>query len=187
MRVIGGIARGHRLLSPKGTAVRPTSDRVREAIFSSIQTRVANAVVLDLFAGAGTLGIESLSRYAQKVIFVDSAHLQMELIRENLVKTRLEENAELLQKDCETAIKHLKSRKVMFDLVFADPPYRQGYIEKTIRWLSEAAVVKEDGLVVVEFGYEETIPEIVEDFRQISLRKYGTTGVAYYSRKEGNK
>ncbi|MEN1759482.1 16S rRNA (guanine(966)-N(2))-methyltransferase RsmD [Anoxynatronum sibiricum] len=184
MRVIGGIAKGHRLLSPKGTTVRPTSDRVREAIFNSIQSRVGNAVVLDLFAGAGTLGIEALSRNAKKAFFVDSAPRQIELIKENLIKTRLLEWAELIQQDSDIAIKRLKSRQIMFDLVFADPPYCQGYIEKTLLCLNQAEVVKRDGLVVVEFSFEEKIPEKLGDFHQTSVRKYGTTGVAYYSRKE---
>ncbi|SMP46978.1 16S rRNA (guanine(966)-N(2))-methyltransferase RsmD [Anoxynatronum buryatiense] len=184
MRVIGGSAKGHRLLSPKGTAVRPTSDRVREAIFNSIQSRVGNAVVLDLFAGAGTLGIEALSRNAQRAVFVDCAPRQIELIKENLTKTRLLERAELLQQETDIAIKQLKSRQIMFDLVFADPPYCQGHIEKTLRCLSQAGVVKMEGLVVVEFSFEEKIPEKMGDFHQTSVRKYGTTGVAYYNRKE---
>jgi 16S rRNA (guanine(966)-N(2))-methyltransferase RsmD len=184
MRVIGGKAKGHRLTSPKGQDVRPTSDRVREAIFSSLQRDVPDAVILDLFAGAGTLGIEALSRYAQRAYFVDRSAVQIKLIKENLEKTYLAHQAILICLDAETAIRHLAGKGIQVGIVFMDPPYAAGLIVQTLEQLDAAKILQPDGIAVIEFSIEEELPKQIGGIRQTDVKRYGSTGVAYYRRTE---
>jgi len=184
MRVIGGKAKGYRLSSPKGLGVRPTSDRVREAIFSSLQRNVPDAVVLDLFAGAGTLGIEALSRYALKAYFVDRSAVQIKLIKENLEKTHLAHQAILICLDAEKAIRHLAGKGIQVGIVFMDPPYAAGLIVKTLEQIDAAGILLPGGFAVVEFSIDEELPKQIGGIHQTDVKRYGSTGIAYYRRTE---
>lgn len=184
MRVIGGKAKGHRLKSPDGVNVRPTTDRVKEAVFNSIQRYTTDAIVLDLFAGAGTLGIEALSRYAQKAYFVDISTKQIDLIRENLVKTRLLDDAVLKCSDINEAIDIFSNQGMTFDLIFMDPPYDKGFIQDTLERLSHSKLLTAEGLIIVEYSLKEVPPLEVGSLQRTSLKKYGSTGVAYFKRRE---
>jgi 16S rRNA (guanine966-N2)-methyltransferase len=184
MRVIGGKAKGHRLSSPKGHDVRPTSDRVREAIFSSLQRDIPDTVVLDLFAGAGTLGIEALSRHARKAFFVDRSAAQIKLIKENLGKTHLVNQAILMCQDAETAITHLAEKDIRVDIVFMDPPYAAGLIIQTLEQLDHKGILLPGGIIVVEFNIKEELPKQMGDILQTNVKRYGSTGISYYRRTE---
>jgi 16S rRNA (guanine966-N2)-methyltransferase len=181
MRIIGGQCKGQQIISPKGSDVRPTSDRVKEAVFNTIQKRVPGSIVIDLFAGAGSLGIEALSRYAGKAYFVDHSPNQIQLIRKNLIKTGLMEGAEVLGSEVGTALLKLSARQIYADIIFMDPPYGQDFIEKTLILIDQNRVLHRDGIIVTEFGNDERIPEKTNHLQLLSIRKYGSTGIAYYS------
>lgn len=184
MRVIGGKAKGHRLASPLGMDVRPTTDRVKEAVFNSIQQYLTDATVLDLFAGAGTLGIEALSRYAKQAYFVDSSPKQMDLIKKNLVKTKILHEAVLICSDIYVAIDTFSDKDMKFDVIFMDPPYNQGFVKKTLEKLGHTEILATEGLIIVEHSLKEIPPLEVGCLQRTSTKKYGSTGVAYFRRRE---
>lgn len=184
MRVIGGKAKGHRLKSPDGVNIRPTTDRVKEAVFNSVQRYIPDAMVLDLFAGAGTLGIESLSRYAQKAYFVDISAKHIQLIHENLVKTKLLDNAVLKCSDINDTINIFSNQGLVFDLIFMDPPYDKGFVQDTLERLSYSELLADEGLIIVECSLKEIPPLEIGNLQRTSLKKYGSTVVAYFTRRE---
>src|SRR5512139_153638 len=147
MRIVAGIARGRRLRAPKGRLVRPTADRVKEAVFSMLESRDSSPgrSVLDLFAGAGTLGIEALSRGAEEAVFVEPARAACEAIQENLDATGLA--GEVLTMPAERAIKRLAASGRRFDRVFVDPPYGEGWVARTLAALDDADVVANGGWI----------------------------------------
>ncbi len=129
MRVITGKARGISLKTPDGMATRPTSDRVKEAVFSIIQFDVPNANVLDLFAGTGQLGIEALSRDARSAVFVDQRDDAIQLVRENLKRTRLENIGRVVKEDYAVFLQKCSEK---FDIIFLDPPYSEKFLENSL-------------------------------------------------------
>lgn len=153
MRIITGRARGVRLKSPKGLSTRPTSDRVKESLFSILGARVVGRRVLDLFAGTGGLGLEALSRGAESAVFVDRA--TESVLRENAAHTRLDGMARILRGDVFSALSRLASEGETFDLVFCDPPYRKGLWERTLTALDASTALSEGAIVVVESGEDE--------------------------------
>jgi 16S rRNA (guanine966-N2)-methyltransferase len=175
VRVIAGRYGGRRLQAPPGSATRPTSDRVREALFSILGARVAGARVLDLFAGSGALGLEALSRGAAAVTFVESAPAALRALRANV--TALGAEAEIARADALKWLRSASGRARQYDLVFLDPPYRQA--EALGARLSEAlpAVLGPGALVVAESDrrapLELTIPTIDE-------RRYGDTLIRFH-------
>lgn len=123
MRVITGTARGHRLIAPEGMDVRPTTDKVKEAVFSAVQFELENASVLDLFAGSGQMGIEALSRGAAKAVFVDSSAKSIKCVNENLRATKLDKYSQVVSRDSYDYIKLTSSK---FDLIILDPALQTG-------------------------------------------------------------
>ena len=182
MRIVAGIARGRRLRAPKGRLVRPTADRVKEAVFSMLESRDQQPghAVLDLFAGAGTLGLEALSRGASVAVFVEPARAASDVIRENLEATGLA--GEVLTMSADRAIKRLAATGRRFDRVFLDPPYGQGWIERTLHALDEADLVEAGGWIVVEHGRGESAAPVLGHFTQELSRRYGDTHIAIYRR-----
>ena len=147
MRVITGKARGVSLKTPDGMATRPTSDRVKEALFSIIQFEIPGAKVLDLFGGTGQLGIEALSRDAKSAIFVDEREDACKLIRENLKRTRLENTAKVIRSDY---MAYLKNCKEKFDIIFLDPPYAEVFLENSLKMITEIDILQSGGIIVTE-------------------------------------
>ena len=183
MRVIAGTAGRLRIEAPKSLA-RPSTDRLREALFSILGTRVTDARVLDLFAGSGALGIEALSRGAQSALFVDSDRLASKAIDRNLQHTRLDDRGRILQRDAMQALKGLRGP---FDLVFADPPYFTGgerevdHGRTLLACESLVALMAEDGVLVLETGNREppTSPLWVCD----DSRHYGKSHLHFFTRE----
>ena len=147
MRVITGKARGTVLKTPSGMATRPTSDRVKEAMFSIIQFDVPTAKVLDLFGGTGQLGIEALSRDAKSAVFVDEREDACKLIRENLKRTHLESSAEVVRSDY---MAFLRNCKETFDIIFLDPPYAEVFLENSLNLITEIDILQSGGIIVTE-------------------------------------
>jgi len=181
MRIVAGIARGRRLRAPKGRAVRPTADRVKEAVFSILESRYACAgvPVLDLFAGTGSLGIEALSRGASAAVFVEPDRTAAAAIRANLQAAGL--TGELLVMPAARAITALGGRERRFGGVFMDPPYDCGWIDRTLVQLDASGLVVEGGWVVVEHGRHEEPPARVGALVRRDGRRYGDAHVAVFA------
>ena len=173
MRIITGRARGARLKTPKGLLTRPTSDRVKESLFSILGGRVAGRRVLDLFAGTGSLGLEALSRGAASAVFVDRA--TEAVLRENAEHTRLGETARILRGDVFSALARLAAEGAVFDLVFCDPPYHKGLWERALTALDASPVLSEGALVIVESGEDEKEIPPLSRLSLVREERYGHT------------
>lgn len=183
MRIIGGSARGRRLLTPRHARVRPTADRVKEALFNIIAARfgpVEGCRVLDLFAGTGNLGIESLSRGAAAAVFVDQHRESVALIRRNLELTGFSARALLVEMGVSSAIAALGRKAEAFDLVFLDPPYGTGLAGSTLGLLAASPLIQGGSLVVAEFSQREVVPESFGELKEVDRRTYGDTVLAFY-------
>ena len=180
MRVITGSARGMRLFTLEGDSVRPTTDKVKEAMFSIIQFEIEGRRALDLFAGSGQLGIEALSRGAKSAHFVDESRQAISVINKNLEKTKLTELATVSHTD---SISFISSTERTFDLFFLDPPYNKGLVEKALPLCAKKA--SEGALIVCETSAGEFLPEEVESLEFSKRYKYGKTALTVY-RKAGD-
>ncbi len=175
MRVITGSARGRKLKAPEGYDVRPTSDGVKEAIFSAIQFEIEGRTVLDLFAGSGQLGIEAISRGAKKAVFVDSSQTSIKLIKENVEHVGFEKQAEIINMP-NTAF--LRTTRETFDIALLDPPYDRKLIQKSLPALT--SIMSDEGVIVCEHEIECRLPEEVNGFVIVKSKKHGKTGLTIY-------
>lgn len=175
LRIISGSARGTKLFAPEGLDTRPTLDRVREAVFSMIFGYTDNAVVLDLFAGSGAMGLEALSRGGKTADFVDIDSRACECIRKNIEKTRLE-GASVFNQDFKS---FLQSCTKKYDIIFLDPPYEAGYYETALDTIKDKCLLADDGIIVVESGSANLDPQGYEIYRG---RKYGKANVYLLNR-----
>ncbi len=184
MRIITGKARGLHLNVPKNYDVRPTADRVKESLFNIIGNRVAGAVVLDLFAGSGNLGLESWSRGARFVQFVDNSRESLKLTGSNIQKCRAEADCRMLKHDAEAAVELMYRQGQRFDLVFVDPPYNKGWVQKILKKMGKCPLLSGDGWLVAEHsmhdGIAEAVPEGYEIFRS---QQYGETVLTFIRQK----
>lgn len=179
MRVITGTARGRRLITLEGEDVRPTTDRVKEALFSIIQFEIEGRKVLDLFAGSGQLGIEALSRGAKSAVFVDLSKKSVEVVKQNLENTGLGKNAIVLNTD---SIAFAASRADRYDVAFLDPPYRTGLLQKALPLT--ANIMNEGGVIVCEAPFDEELPETAGNFKMTKEYKYGKIKLVTYRFEE---
>lgn len=185
MRVISGSARGTKLYSLEGENTRPTLDRVKEALFNIIQFKLIDSDILDLFAGSGSLGIESLSRGAKHVTFCDSSREASMIVEKNLEKTRFKESSRLYNLKFEKALDKMKLEDVKFDVVFLDPPYKTNYIKEALELILEYKLLKEDAILILETDEEERITKQIEniDLDIYDVRKYGRVSLIFLKRK----
>lgn len=179
MRIISGTSRGRRLLTPWRQSIRPTSDRVKESIFNILGKEVEWKVVLDLFAGTGNLGIEALSRGANRVVFVEKGRQALRLIQKNLLQCRMEGRSEILPKDVHRAIGILRQRQESFDLILMDPPYGKGLIQKTLMKLNSERIYHEDSILIIEHDRREPLPDVIGGWELIRQRKIGDTVISF--------
>lgn len=177
MRVITGKARGVALKTPDGMRTRPTTDRVKEALFSIIQFEIPGARVLDLFGGTGQLGIEALSRGAKSAVFVDAQEDACKLIRENLKRTRLEQDAKVVRADYMDYLKRCRER---FDMVFLDPPYAEVFLENAIKTITEIDILQSGGIIIAERPLGKELPWDFPGFTRSKDYKYGKTLLTLY-------
>lgn len=171
MRVIAGKARRLQLRTVEGQATRPTQDRTKETLFNVLQPQIEGAVFLDLFSGSGGIGIEALSRNAKEAWFVENQKKACECIRQNLVHTRLEENAHVLLKDVMSAISWLEDREVQFDIIFMDPPYDKELEKEVLYRLDGSVICPKDTTVVVEASLDTDFSYVSEAGFEIRKEK----------------
>jgi len=180
MRILTGRAKGRKLTAVKTGGIRPTRDSVKESIFGMIQGHVEGSTVLDLFAGTGSLGLEALSQGAKKAIFVEKNKTCLRALMKNRDLCGFQDRAEIVSLDVEAAMEALMGRGEKVDLVFLDPPYERGYVDKTLRFINAHDMVKNGGVVVVEHGSaEHPSPQ----WKGLSLRKrkrHGDTVISIF-------
>ncbi len=179
MRVIAGDKKGRRLVTPEGLDTRPTSDKVKEALFSIIQFELAGAHFLDLFAGSGQMGIEALSRGAERATFVDMGRKPTDCIRQNLKALELLDSAEVHMQSVSDFVSFCNKK---FDIVFMDPPYRDDLIIPILDTVAE--ITRESGTIICEIPKGEQLPENVGVFELARRYKYGKTELALYRAKD---
>lgn len=179
MRVISGTARGRRLKQLEGQETRPTTDRVKEAMFSILQFDIEGRRVLDLFAGTGQLGIESLSRGAKSCVFVERRKDALDTVRDNIALTKLEENASIVVGE---SLEYLKNRKGQFDLVFLDPPYQGELLEKSLLSIESFDILAPHGIIVAEHPATAVLPTLAEPYSLHRTYRYGQIGLSVYHR-----
>ncbi|MDE5770501.1 MAG: 16S rRNA (guanine(966)-N(2))-methyltransferase RsmD [Ruminococcus sp.] len=173
MRVITGIARGRRLNAPEGLDVRPTTDKVKEAVFSAIQFEIENAYVLDLFAGSGQMGIEAISRGASRAVFVDSSQRAIRCINENIRTVKFERQSEVINRD---SYDYIRLTRNMFDIIILDPPYRHNHIDNILPFAAKK--LRDGGLVICEYEAEADEPATPENLILRKTYRYGKINVS---------
>lgn len=184
MRIISGIARGTKLETLDGNDTRPTLDRVKEPLFSIIQSYIYDARVLDLFSGSGALALESISRGAKKATICDNSRKAIEIIKQNIKKTHFEEKVKIINKDYKKCLEELENNK--FDIIFLDPPYKTNFGIEATRIIIESDLLEKDGIIVFETDQkeEEYIEKLEQYARVKDLRKYGRVTLVFLNRKE---
>lgn len=185
MRVISGSARGTKLLSQEGLNTRPTLDRVKEALFSIIQFEIEGANVLDLFAGSGALGIETLSRGANSVVFCDNNQESVRIITKNIENTKMKEKSIVIKADYKKALSNLKSDQNKFDIVFLDPPYKTDFALRAVEYIMEYDLLNQKGIIILETNDEKMHNKIlsIDGIEIFDERKYGKV-ILIFIRKE---
>lgn len=181
MRVISGIARGKKLSTLEGLETRPTLDRVKEALFNILQFDIKDTNVLDLFSGSGALAIEALSRGANSAVLCDKSPKAIKIINKNLEDTRLNDKAEVINKDYLQALSELRNESKKFDIIFLDPPYKSNFIEKSIENILKCNLLAEDGIIIAETDNEYIIEQIKKnkDIEIYDARKYGIVHIIF--------
>ena len=185
-RVVSGKCRGTVLEAPKGDATRPTTDKVKEVIFSSIQMRVPGSAFLDIFSGTGQMAIEALSRGAESAVLVDQAGKSQQVINKNIEKTHLKEQARPIKMNYTEALKLLGKKNESFDIIFMDPPYAMAETAaKTVSELiTEYKLLREGGMFIVESDADAHISDIVTNMTCLKSCKYGSTLVTFFLESE---
>ena len=177
MRVITGRARGVVLKTPEGELTRPTTDRVKEALFSIIQFELPGAAVLDLFGGTGQLGIEAISRGAQSAVFVDAREDACKLIRENLRRTKFEKEGRVVRADY---LDYLKRCREKFSVILLDPPYSEVFLENSLKMITEIDILKSGGIIVAERPLGKDLPWDFPGYKRSKDYKYGKILLTLY-------
>ena len=181
MRVISGKSRGKKLLSLDGDNTRPTLDRVKEALFNKLQFDIQDAVVLDLFAGTGALGIEALSRGAKKIVFCDKSPEAIKVIKKNVASTYNEEKSIIINKDYNDVLEEIIIQNEKFDIVFLDPPYKTNLAIDSLQKIIMSDLLTEEGIIVIETDDINKEKEIlkIEKVEIFDKRKYGSVWLIF--------
>ncbi|TXK77490.1 16S rRNA (guanine(966)-N(2))-methyltransferase RsmD [Paenibacillus sp. N3.4] len=182
MRVISGTAKGRPLKAVPGIGTRPTTDKVKEAIFSMIGPYFEGGQVLDLFAGTGGLGIEALSRGMDKAVFIDIEKKSIETVQANVQAAGFKDQAEIYRTDASRALKALAKRGQQFELVFLDPPYKLKLIAELVSSMEGQNIIVANTTIVVEHDAKDVLKETLGSFQQQRRADYGDTAVTIYKR-----
>lgn len=182
MRVITGLARGRRLKTLSGNDVRPTSDRVKEGLFSSLQFDIEGRRFLDLFSGSGQMGIEALSRGCASSVFVDASKEAVKVIKENVSLCGFEDRSRIVNGD---SLSFLMTSSDRFDIAFLDPPYKADLLVKALNGVTK--VMSPYGIIVCEHPFDVTLPNGVNDFKVAKIYTYGKIKLTVYKKENENE
>lgn len=183
MRVITGSVKGKWLVTPKGNRVRPTSDRIKEALFSILGNKVVDSIFLDCFAGTGSIGIEALSRGAKKCYFIDDHRESLAIIRENLHITNLLNRSKIISKNSMSGIREISSYCKKMDIVFLDPPYLKELIHPTLLTIMDSNILHSSSLVIVEHSKKDALKH-QDGLYCFKQRTYGNTVLSFFMKEE---
>ena len=184
MRIIGGEFRGRRIKQPDRATVRPTKDRIREAVFNVIAEKVPGADILDVFAGSGAYGLEALSRGAKRATFIDRDELCASVISENIQALSVQERAKVIAADTAETLKFLGKNKERFDLVFADPPYNMNMARKALIMINQYDILNPSGFLILEHHSAETVPESEGDVSICRQKSYGDISISFFLKND---
>ncbi|WP_055071001.1 16S rRNA (guanine(966)-N(2))-methyltransferase RsmD [Clostridium massiliamazoniense] len=184
MRIISGRAKGRKILSPATMETRPTLDRVKEAMFSMIQGYIPDAVVIDVFAGTGSLGLEAASRGAKECYLVDKSPVTYPILKENVDNLNFNDVCTTLNMDAYMALKSMVTKGKVFDLIFIDPPYLKNLIPEAMQIIDDNNLLHKEGIIMTKIDTSEEIFEGTEHIKLIRSRKYGNTTVCLYKIEE---
>ena len=181
MRVISGTARGTRLVSLGNTSIRPTLDRVKESFFNQVGPRLEGTTFLDLFAGSGNIGVEALSRGADRVVFVETDVKAQNIILQNLEKCKMDTSRwELLKSSALNALNNLATQNELFDLVYADPPFDEDLYDPTLLELSSSGVLSQDAVVVAEHFHKTVLQKMYDKLNYYKDRRLGDSCLSFF-------
>lgn len=188
MRVVGGACKGRRLVSFKGLRIRPTSDKVREAVFNILSEGFPARFIkaLDLFAGTGAMGIEALSRGSKEVVFIDNDPKSAEVIEKNLSLCGLTDSARVYKRDALTAISILSNRGERFDLIIIDPPYDSTLTTDALKSIEEKGILNPGGVIVAEASKRAHLEFVTEGLSLFDERRYGDTVIYLFTSGTGS-
>ena len=181
MRVISGKLKGRMLKGYDIDGTRPTMDRVKESVFASIQDYLEDAIVLDLFAGSGNLGIEAISNGASKAYFVDWNKICIRAINDNIKMLRIEDECVVINKDYKAALKNFREKNIKFDIIFIDPPYKDNIKNELLELILKYDIVNDNGIIVFEYQNDEELNNSGK-FEMLNSKKYGDKYVSIYQR-----
>ena len=184
MRIIGGIHRGRKLKAPKGMQTRPTADRVKEAVFSSLGPKIQGANILDLFGGTGSLSLEALSRGARHAWIIEKDPDTLKVMKENIQTLDFSEHCTLFLQDVRLILKKIGKMDQKFDVIFLDPPYYGKYYNSCLEAISQGDLLSEAGILVLEMAkdVEEKVPSQEGSLIMIKEAAYGGTKIRYYQK-----
>ncbi|WP_123054091.1 16S rRNA (guanine(966)-N(2))-methyltransferase RsmD [Clostridium sp. JN-1] len=187
MRIIAGLAKGRKIMSPIGANVtRPTLDRIKEAIFNIIQMKVYGSTVLDMFSGTGSLGLEAASRGCKSCYLVDQNPQTYSFLVQNVKNLKFEDRCKCINMNSYRALEEFKSKKITFDLIFIDPPYMKDMIPPAIESIDEKKLLSKTGIIVTKIDTAEKLYGGNSNIVLSDHRKYGNTTVCFYNYKEDN-
>lgn len=180
MRIVAGELKGRRLTVPADNRIRPTSEKVKEALFSIAAPYIQDSVVIDLFSGTGNLGLEAISRGAKLVFFGDKSRRSMELTKKNISCCGVDDRCITITGDWEQVLKKITEPA---DIIFLDPPYAAGLLEKCLLKIDELSLLKDDGIIIAEHGTNPDLPEMIGNLEIVKKKKYGTISVTIYKKQ----
>jgi len=185
MRIIAGRMKGTKLFTLDGINTRPTLDRVKEPLFSIINFKLEDSIVLDLFSGSGALGLESISRGAKKAYLCDNSYDAIRIINQNIEKTRAKDQVQIFSKNFEKVLEECSSKGIKFDVIFLDPPYKTDYAERATQIIVEKNLLNDNGIIIIETDSKEKVIEKIQDIdiTMYDERKYGRVSLLFL-RKE---
>ena len=184
MRVVSGTCKGRALKAVPGNTTRPTTDKVKEAIFNMIGPYFDGGVALDLFAGSGGLGIEALSRGLEKAIFIDRDSKAIQIIRENINVCQLEGKSEVYRNDADRALKALIKREISFDYIFLDPPYKLQQLVSLMEKMDEHGLVHNGSMIVCEHSHQVELPASIGGLTQVRHERYGIIAITIFLKEQ---
>ena len=177
MRIIAGDFKGRRLFTPKNSKIRPTTDKVKESIFSMIAPYLEDAIAVDLFSGTGNLGLESLSRGTKRCYFGDNSRESMELTKQNIAHCKQEDHSITIFGDYEYVLGKIQEKA---DIIFLDPPYKKGLMDSCFEFIAKNSLLSGDGVIVAEHGAEEILNDEIYGYLKIKEKIYGTIAISIY-------
>jgi len=180
VKIVAGKNKGNKLKSPKDLSIRPTSQKVREALFDILGTSIQETCFLDLFAGTGAVGIEALSRGAKKVIFIEKEVKCIKIIKGNLEKTKSSQNSLVYKIDFSSGLKLLAEKKYLLDFIFLDPPYRRELVNISLLEISKLPLLRKNGLIIAQHYKKEKVMENLNNIRLYDQRRYGECYLSFY-------